>query len=1381
MSINTNISNAPGFRKALRLQIADSGQGETIARSTLDKKQLNNLIDQAREKWPQKDLEFRLIERQDGRAYLEILRQNANTYSKDKFTYKPENTKLQLRDDRRQKAFSLLVEKGLINQAAIQSIDRGDQAAVLKELGQSVERGKIAAQLLKAARADSPQKSPAADHIDDDYDIDDISEAERLATQRHDLVDDAAKLCQSGWSRALKGIAGSRAEALCRMLYVGNRHEEALSANVGNEVFYFDPEKIRAAVYEPTPLSDNIESAISEAFQNPKYEPSDAKKYQKKFDFEKIRLGAEKIISDVRKDTTTESQIGNTNSPGNYLETILQKHFEEELTRLQNAAHNLGQESGAETGAVLTHFAFAELMTRLMATECLAVVAGKCDTHDNLIKLHQDLSVQIIKYINSFPDCNRIASDLTDHLNQCREKASAGAEKISPPALLSSAAAKAVEKANESKVKEMIEAGERVQQLEASLVKRKIDPYNVHARSPKPREAMLQELRATNRDGIDAKASLSAALIRAQPAVFRKEGKLDKNVEISGVTFKSNILRLVTHRAIVPPREVAADNDWQSFCDIIEMCNYIPSDGRNLDVHEPDRKLGYHNKAIQHVGKYLGFSSDAARMRSDEEVAKGVVNQAYDPVAVINTIKSWRENWDKEFIDLKDLAPGSVESSNVISLESRTEQPNKLGRAAQIAKFRRDMAELLEIEYSMAYSPLTANVQELLRIHGSLIEEIVLPEKIGGSMDRLRDYINNSAEKVNRMALNLLSAPTTLADVVLINDEIRSKYIEEREKFSELRKKAVKLEIKEIQTSIIDVGLRVAEFPRIPSDAATAVKDLGNADKVVRDGAVRFLLECFRQENPAESKDNLMRQVAEQLKSLDLSGKLTAVPTSLRTLIALAGGGDFAEKSLHKSLVQSFQLLKVPLDSTENILASNRFTEYKELEAHLLANNLSMSNDKVCIYPLMAKRDSYVPSSPSELIGQFSVAAEAHFDSGKTQLFASLFLVNENHWVSVCASKVDGKVQYAVADTNHASKQSWFRDAEKALKDKKLDLVWASDSLQDERDLPNACGTLQCMYLKSLLDAKPGSASGVNAKEWFKSTAGLSRERDTARWQINVERALALHDMTAAGLKSSVDALEKQVSSTKNLARFIDNLVTSDESDEFDTADFQQKFHRMQIALSQTRNVLGDLNILSDGAVIDGASDLNFYNCRAQVALVGLMSSPDNKAELLDEVAAIRTLVKDFKQQDQITVEQISSAFEVSGRIKFLKSDAVKAIVDSTTVLTGILKRKNTDELVAFIEIQPAVSAAEWQEQLKQNPQKADIVSNIALAEFELGSEFLRSKVETDQLDGRVRLGRALGLYKVLSEQSEWRDLVKIDKDKKSILNLNKLLEIASS
>ena len=166
---------------------------------------------------------------------------------------------------------------------------------------------------------------------------------------------------------------------------------------------------------------------------------------------------------------------------------------------------------------------------------------------------------------------------------------------------------------------------------------------------------------------------------------------------------------------------------------------------------------------------------------------------------------------------------------------------------------------------------------------------------------------------------------------------------------------------------------------------------------------------------------------------------------------------------------------------------------------------------------------------------------------------------------------------------------------------------------------------------------------------------------------------------------------------------------------------------------------------------------------------------------MLDEVAAIRTLVKDFKQQDQITVEQISSAFEVSGRIKFLKSDAVKAIVDSTTVLTGILKRKNTDELVAFIEIQPAVSAAEWQEQLKQNPQKADIVSNIALAEFELGSEFLRSKVETDQLDGRVRLGRALGLYKVLSEQSEWRDLVKIDKDKKSILNLNKLLEIASS
>lgn len=101
-----SITSSGMFRAGMRLEIGKDNSGLTHAN-------VQRLMTQMRNRYPQAEFELRLIEK-DNRVFLEALRQNKRTISKDA-KYKPgSGDRLQQRDQRRQAAVNLLIRTGLI-------------------------------------------------------------------------------------------------------------------------------------------------------------------------------------------------------------------------------------------------------------------------------------------------------------------------------------------------------------------------------------------------------------------------------------------------------------------------------------------------------------------------------------------------------------------------------------------------------------------------------------------------------------------------------------------------------------------------------------------------------------------------------------------------------------------------------------------------------------------------------------------------------------------------------------------------------------------------------------------------------------------------------------------------------------------------------------------------------------------------------------------------------------------------------------------------------------------------------------------------------------------------------------------------------------------
>lgn len=101
-----SITSSGMFRAGMRLEIGKEHSGLTQAN-------VQRLMAQMRDRYPQAEFELRLIEK-GNRVFLEALRQNKRTLSKDAQYRGGSPDRLQQRDHRRQAAVDLLIQKGLI-------------------------------------------------------------------------------------------------------------------------------------------------------------------------------------------------------------------------------------------------------------------------------------------------------------------------------------------------------------------------------------------------------------------------------------------------------------------------------------------------------------------------------------------------------------------------------------------------------------------------------------------------------------------------------------------------------------------------------------------------------------------------------------------------------------------------------------------------------------------------------------------------------------------------------------------------------------------------------------------------------------------------------------------------------------------------------------------------------------------------------------------------------------------------------------------------------------------------------------------------------------------------------------------------------------------
>jgi hypothetical protein len=153
-----SITSSGMFRAGMRLEIGKEHSGLTQAN-------VQRLMSQMRDRYPQAQFELRLIEK-GNRVFLEALRQNKRTLSKDAQYRGGSPDRLQQRDHRRQAAVELLIRKGLVTHqqaglAAGQTVSQrfgsdAKRAAYMREL-----TSLIGTQGWSPARAVPVQSRPA--------------------------------------------------------------------------------------------------------------------------------------------------------------------------------------------------------------------------------------------------------------------------------------------------------------------------------------------------------------------------------------------------------------------------------------------------------------------------------------------------------------------------------------------------------------------------------------------------------------------------------------------------------------------------------------------------------------------------------------------------------------------------------------------------------------------------------------------------------------------------------------------------------------------------------------------------------------------------------------------------------------------------------------------------------------------------------------------------------------------------------------------------------------------------------------------------------------------------------------------------------------------